>query len=32
MKKLKLYIPVVIMLSMGACKKIFLDKKDVKTA
>ncbi len=32
MKKLKLYIPVVILLSMAACKKSFLDTQDVTTA
>jgi hypothetical protein len=32
MKKLKLYIPVVILLSLAACKKSFLDTQDVTTA
>lgn len=32
MKKLKLYIPVIAMLSLAACKKSFLDTEDVTTA
>lgn len=32
MKKLKLYIPAIILLSLAACKKSFLDTQDVTTA
>ena len=32
MKKLKLYIPAIILLSLTACTKSFLDTQDVKTA
>ena len=32
MKNLKLYIPIVILLSLTACKKSFLDTEDVTTA
>jgi starch-binding outer membrane protein, SusD/RagB family len=32
MKKLKLYIPVIVLLSLAACKKDFLNTEDVKTA
>jgi hypothetical protein len=32
MKNLKLYIPVIALLSLVACKKSFLDTEDVKTA
>jgi hypothetical protein len=32
MKKLKLYIPAIILLSLAACTKSFLDTQDVKTA
>lgn len=32
MKKLKLYIPVIALLSLVACKKSFLDTEDVTTA
>jgi starch-binding outer membrane protein, SusD/RagB family len=31
MKKLKLYIPVIALLSLTACKKSFLDTEDVST-
>lgn len=31
MKKLKLYIPVIALLSLGACKKSFLDTEDVSS-
>jgi hypothetical protein len=31
MKKLKLYIPVIALLSLAACKKSFLDTEDVTT-
>lgn len=31
MKKLKLYIPVIALLSLAACKKSFLDTEDVST-
>lgn len=31
MKKLKLYIPVIALLSLAACKKTFLDTEDVGT-
>ena len=29
MKKIKLYIPVIALLSVAACKKTFLDTEDV---
>ncbi|HEX6428973.1 MAG TPA: RagB/SusD family nutrient uptake outer membrane protein, partial [Niastella sp.] len=32
MKKLKLYIPIIALLSVAACKKSFLDSEDVTTA
>jgi starch-binding outer membrane protein, SusD/RagB family len=32
MKKIKLYIPVIMLLSLAACKKSFLDSEDVTTA
>ena len=32
MKKLKLYIPVIALLSLTACKKSFLDTEDVTNA
>jgi len=32
MKKLKLYIPIIVLLSLVACKKSFLDTEDVTTA
>jgi starch-binding outer membrane protein, SusD/RagB family len=32
MKKFKLYIPAIILLSLAACTKSFLDTQDVKTA
>lgn len=32
MKNLKLYIPIMVLLSLAACKKDFLDVEDVKTA
>jgi hypothetical protein len=32
MKRLKIYIPVIALLSMVACKKSFLDTEDVTTA
>ncbi|THU41207.1 RagB/SusD family nutrient uptake outer membrane protein [Niastella caeni] len=32
MKKLRLYIPVIALLSLAACKKSFLDTEDVTTA
>lgn len=32
MKKIKLYIPVIVLLTLAACKKSFLDTQDVTTA
>jgi starch-binding outer membrane protein, SusD/RagB family len=32
MKKLTLYIPIIVMVSLSACKKSFLDAQDVQTA
>jgi starch-binding outer membrane protein, SusD/RagB family len=32
MKKINIYIPVIILLSLAACKKSFLDTEDVTTA
>ena len=32
MKNLKLYIPIIALLSLAACKKSFLDTEDVTSA
>src|SRR5687768_13878963 len=32
MKKIQLYIPIIVLLSMAACKKDFLDTQDVTNA